>query len=68
MMKTEGHAEFDRWWSAWLSRLALNRVVVEPRVSGKKPGADVKRTADAGPGDLALESDAAPAGQGMRRQ
>jgi hypothetical protein len=68
MMKTEGHAEFDRWWSAWMSRLALNRVVVEPRVSEKKSSADVERTADAGPGDRALESDAPPAGQGMRRQ
>jgi hypothetical protein len=36
------------------------RVGAEPRTSGKKPSADVERTADAWPGNLAHEPDAAP--------
>jgi hypothetical protein len=50
MLRTKGDAEFDRWWKDWASKRTQNRVVVEPRASSKKPGADVERTANEEPG------------------
>jgi hypothetical protein len=59
MLKTKEHTEFDRWWKDWISKCTQNRLLVEPRSSGEKPGADVQRGADAWPGNLAHEPDAA---------
>jgi hypothetical protein len=68
MPKTKGHAEFDRWWKDWISKSTQNRDVLEPRASGKKPGAGVEHTADARPGNLAHEPDAAPESHAVTQQ
>ena len=60
MLKTKGHAEFDRWWNDWLSKIPRNRLVVEPQAPGKKPSGSVKRAAPARPEDSACEAVAVP--------
>jgi hypothetical protein len=61
MPKTKEDTEFDRWWKDWVSRRSVSRVLVDPRIPGKKPGADVENAADASPHNLAPEPDTAPA-------
>jgi hypothetical protein len=59
MLKTKGHAEFERWWKEWVSRRTQTRIVDEPRPSGKKLELDIERTTDAASCNLAHEPDAA---------
>jgi hypothetical protein len=50
MPRTKENEEFDKWWKQWISTRAQGRIWVKPP-SGKMPGADIERTADADPGN-----------------
>jgi hypothetical protein len=53
MRRTKGHPEFDRWWKDWIAKRTQTHVLVEPRSSGMNLCANLERTTDADPCNLA---------------
>jgi hypothetical protein len=41
MLRAKENEEFDKWWQHWIATTAQSYMVVEPPVSGNKPGDDV---------------------------
>jgi hypothetical protein len=46
MLKIKGQEEFTKWWSRWVARIDLGRVVPKHSPTGKKTTADLERSVD----------------------